>query len=393
MDPIRQALELARAGNPALQGNSPDPFSALPGAEHAKFREVKLNAQHLESTRIVAYNPLHEHGRYFDMLRTQVLQAMDQNGWQMLAITSPTAGCGKSVTACNLAMSIARLPERSVVLVDLDLQKPKVAEYLGIESKAGLLSVLEGRADLMSRIVEVSIGQNRMLVLPGEVCKSGSAEWMASQTMTTLLQTLKRDFRSHVIILDMPPMSGRRRRDIDFASDRIGLAGRRRRSFDLVRYQGVQQTSQIHAGRPDLGQQNHRENRGVLRLLLSRARGAEFPGRLRFARDKLKVRGHELGNPRSRHEVFGDIEGLAAAGILSGARLRNFPAHDSEQTFFLRIENAGSGVAGPRDIADHGAEPSRAKRKPNRGHDTRMNRLFRDHGDDILTWPRRRLTQ
>jgi Mrp family chromosome partitioning ATPase len=206
LDPIRQALELARAGNPALHGNSPDPFSALPVAEHAKFREVKLSAQHLESTRIVAYNPLHEHGRYFDMLRTQVLQAMDQNGWQMLAITSPTAGCGKSVTACNLAMSIARLPERSVVLVDLDLQKPKVAEYLGIESRAGLLSVLEGRADLMSRIVDVSVGQNRMLVLPGEVCKSGSAEWMASQTMTTLLQILKRDFRSHVIILDMPPM-------------------------------------------------------------------------------------------------------------------------------------------------------------------------------------------
>jgi protein-tyrosine kinase len=208
LDPIRQAVELARAGNPSLQGSSSDPFLALPpsGAEHAHFREAKLSRPHLESTRIVAYDPLHEHGRYFDMLRTQVLQAMDQNGWQMLAITSPTAGCGKSVTACNLAMSIARLPERSVVLVDMDFQKPRVAEYLGIESTAGLLSVLEGRTTLMSGIVEVSIGLNRMLVLPGEVCKSGSAEWMASQTMTTLLQILKRDFRSHTIILDMPPM-------------------------------------------------------------------------------------------------------------------------------------------------------------------------------------------
>ena len=205
MDPIRQALELARAGKSA-QANSPDPFSVLPVAEHGRFRELRLSVKHLESTRIVAYDPLHEHGRYFDMLRTQVLQAMDKNGWQVLAITSPTSGCGKSVTACNLAMSIARLPERSVVLVDMDLQKPKVAEYLGIESEAGILSVLEGRANLMSQIVEVSIGQNQMLVLPGEVCKAGSAEWMASQTMTTLLQTLKRDFRSHIIILDMPPI-------------------------------------------------------------------------------------------------------------------------------------------------------------------------------------------
>ena len=208
MDPIRQAVELARAGNPALQGTFSDPFSALSSTvvDHTQFREVRLNAKHLESTRIVAHDPLHEHGRYFDMLRTQVLQTMDQNGWQMLAITSPTAGCGKSVTACNLAMSIARLPERPVLLIDMDLQKPKIAEYLGIEFKGGLLSILEGRTTLMSKIVQVSIGQNRMLVLPTEVCKSGSAEWMASQTMTTLLETIKREFRSYVVILDMPPV-------------------------------------------------------------------------------------------------------------------------------------------------------------------------------------------
>lgn len=208
MDPIRQAVELARAGNPALQGTSSDPFSALSPTmvDHTQFRDVKLNAKHLESTRIVAHDPLHEHGRYFDMLRTQVLQTMDQNGWQMLAITSPTAGCGKSVTACNLAMSIARLPERPVLLIDMDLQKPKIAEYLGIDFKGGLLSILESRSTLMSRIVQVSIAQNRMLVLPTEVCRSGSAEWMASQTMTTLLETIKREFRSYVVILDMPPV-------------------------------------------------------------------------------------------------------------------------------------------------------------------------------------------
>ena len=214
MDPIRQALDIARqaaelGNDPALGGNSHGAISVFPssgGALDAQFREVKLRGPHLEATRIVAYDPLHEHGRYYDMLRTQVLQAMDHNGWQILAVTSPTAGCGKSVTACNLAMSIARLPERPVLLVDMDLQKPKVAEYLGIDFKGGLLSVLEGRTTLLSRIVQVSIGRNQMLVLPSEICKSGSAEWMASQTMTTLLETIKREFRSYVVILDMPPV-------------------------------------------------------------------------------------------------------------------------------------------------------------------------------------------
>ena len=209
MDPIRQALERARAKDSASQGNPSDPFAPFPSSvvhEHTDFQEVKLNAAHLESTRIVGYNPLHESGRSFDMLRTQVLQTMDDNGWQILAVTSPTSGCGKSVTACNLAMSIARLPERSVLLVDLDLHKPKVAEYLGISAKSGILSVLEGRTSFLNAIVRASIAQNQTLVLPGEVCKAGAAEWMASQAMTTTLQALKREFRSHVIILDMPPV-------------------------------------------------------------------------------------------------------------------------------------------------------------------------------------------
>jgi protein-tyrosine kinase len=209
LDRIRQALELARRRTSPQQRDSTDPFAPFPastGLQEAKFREVKLNAAHLESTRLVAYDPLCEGGRYYDMLRTQVVQTMDQNGWQVLAITSPTAGCGKSVTACNLAMSIARLPERSALLVDMDLHKPKVTEYLGIDAKSGLLSVLQGRVGASDAIVRASIAQNQMLVLPGEVCKSGSAEWMASQAMATTLQSLRRDFRSHVIILDLPPV-------------------------------------------------------------------------------------------------------------------------------------------------------------------------------------------
>ena len=81
------------------------------------------------------------------MLRTQVLQAMDQKNWQFLAITSPTAGCGKTVTAINLALSIARQPERSALLVDMDLQRPAVANYLGIKCRHGVRSILEGALD------------------------------------------------------------------------------------------------------------------------------------------------------------------------------------------------------------------------------------------------------
>ena len=134
---------------------------------------MRLNAAHLEANRIVAFGTAAEHGRYYDMMRTQVLQEMDKKSWQFLAVTSPTAGCGKTVTACNLAMSIARLPERSVLLVDLDLRKPMVASYLGLGRAAGIVDVLQGRALLSSVVIEAQVGPNSLLVLPGTVSVSG----------------------------------------------------------------------------------------------------------------------------------------------------------------------------------------------------------------------------
>ncbi len=208
MDSIKQAVELARAAEVA-PGRSPStviPEQSVGPRLNGQIREMRLNSAHLEAARIVAHGGSSEHGRYYDMLRTQVLQEMDKKSWQFLAVTSPTAACGKTVTACNLAMSIARLPERSVLLVDLDLRKPMVASYLGLEATDGVLGVLEGRTTLQAATLQVTVGPYSMLVLPGSVSTSGSSEWMASQTMGTLLQTIKRDFRSHLVIFDLPPM-------------------------------------------------------------------------------------------------------------------------------------------------------------------------------------------
>jgi hypothetical protein len=99
VDSIKQAVELARAAEavhrPAGLGGSP---LAAEGpaqrATEAPFNEVRLSADHLEANRIVAYGTSSQNGRYYDMLRTQVLQEMDKKSWQFLAVTSPTAGCG-----------------------------------------------------------------------------------------------------------------------------------------------------------------------------------------------------------------------------------------------------------------------------------------------------------
>jgi Mrp family chromosome partitioning ATPase len=211
VDSFRQAVDLARAAEsgPGAAG-SIGPGTRLlddrQGNLGEKIRDVRLNPSHLEANRIVTHGGSGPTARYYDMLRTQVLQEMDKKSWQFLAVTSPTAGCGKTVTSCNLALSIARLPERSVLLVDMDLHKPMVGEYLGVNGSAGLLGVLEGRATLTSAVLQASSGPNKILVLPGTGLASGASEWMASQTMSALLQGIKRDFRSRLVIFDLPPM-------------------------------------------------------------------------------------------------------------------------------------------------------------------------------------------
>lgn len=167
---------------------------------------VQLDWAHLESNRIIGHDISDRRSSAFDMLRTQVLQEMESKGWRLLAITSPTAGCGKTLTACNLALSIARLPERPVLLLDLDLRRPNVAASLGLKGKFGLLGTLRGNVPLREAIIRAGIDRYRLEVLIAEQSVPNASEWLASRSMKALLQTIRRDFPSHVVILDTPPM-------------------------------------------------------------------------------------------------------------------------------------------------------------------------------------------
>jgi protein-tyrosine kinase len=215
MDSIRQAVERAReakarAGLPVAEnvGAARRRMGSVgaPSAAPAQPGEISLNGAYLQSKRIIAYNGADQRARPYDMLRTQVLQSMDVGGRKILAVTSPTPGCGKTVTALNLAFSIARQPDRAVIVVDLDLQKSLVADSLGLTlDSGGALDVLQERSALTSETVTIRAGNQRLVILPTATTRE-SSELMGSRQMRNLLQDFRRSYPSHIIILDLPPI-------------------------------------------------------------------------------------------------------------------------------------------------------------------------------------------
>jgi hypothetical protein len=169
----------------------------------SRFERLELKPRHLQANRIIAHDTADPRTKSFDMLRTQVLQTMDAKKWRFLAVTSPSPGCGKTVTAINLALSIARRPDRSVLLVDLDLNKPKIADRLGVKRSQGVVGVLQGHTRLEDAVFEARVGDCRMCVMPSETTLPRSAEWMASRQMTDLLHSISRTSDFGTIILDL----------------------------------------------------------------------------------------------------------------------------------------------------------------------------------------------
>jgi Mrp family chromosome partitioning ATPase len=167
---------------------------------------IELEPAHLESMRIIAHDTADPRAKSFDMLRTQVLQAMATNGWRLLAITSPSAACGKTFTAINLALSIARQAESPPLLIDLDLQKSQVAKRLGLSCNTGLRRVLKGKTPLADAVVRVSIDGHGLMVLPCEKASSKSSDLLASQAAIAMLNGVRSDPTTKIAIVDLPPL-------------------------------------------------------------------------------------------------------------------------------------------------------------------------------------------
>jgi protein-tyrosine kinase len=214
MERIKQAIEKAKGLQPGwAQRESLDGKSSLPaghapdGLEGIKYeftRVVQLNKDDLERHRVVAFNKHDPNGMVFDILRTNILHKMHENGWRTIGITSPTPESGKTVVSINLAMSIAQLTNKSAMLVDFDLRRPKVGTYLGLPMERSLNDLLDGTAEV--RDVLVNPDMPRLVVLPTKTPVIKSSETLSSKRVEDMIREFRQRYDSRIVIFDLPPL-------------------------------------------------------------------------------------------------------------------------------------------------------------------------------------------
>ena len=210
MERIRKALE--RAGQDRLltatdvlrqtsQGIQSDLST---GVRYTMTKMVEVPQQTLLENRIIAALPEHKFKDTYRMLRTRVLQTMRNNGWTSVAVTGPATGCGKTLTAINLAASLAMEVSNTVLLVDLDLRRPAVHKYFGYEPELGLSDYLTKDIPLHQLLFSPCI--DRLVVLPGRSALPNSAEMLRSPRMIALVNELKTRYPDRLIVFDLPPI-------------------------------------------------------------------------------------------------------------------------------------------------------------------------------------------
>jgi len=137
----------------------------------------------------------------FRQLRTNLQFANVSDKAKTVLITSSVPGEGKSTTATNLAIALAQAGQ-SVCLVDADLRRPMISEYLGLDRSAGLTTALVGRADINDLLQPW--GDTPLYVLASGQIPPNPSELLGSAEMKDLILRLEQVFDT--VVIDAPPL-------------------------------------------------------------------------------------------------------------------------------------------------------------------------------------------
>ncbi len=141
----------------------------------------------------------------YKKLKSMIVKMTKQGKFQnTLMVTSTIAEEGKSLTAMNLAITLACEYDHTVLLVDADLRRPSLSNLLGIETSLGLSDCLLNGVDVKDVLVKTGIG--KMVFLPPGNHVADPVELLLSRRMQELLGEIKHRYADRYVIIDTPPV-------------------------------------------------------------------------------------------------------------------------------------------------------------------------------------------
>jgi protein-tyrosine kinase len=201
--PATNAMSVHDAVRPAIGMSGASVSSTDTKAIRRRSPVRVLSPQVCERNRLKLGNESDEIAQAYRVLRTRVLQWLDTHARNTVAMISAGEGDGKTLSAVNLALSIANDTNHTVLLVDFDLRSPSVHRYLELDATRGVERYFAGDAAIADLLV--CVGHPRLAVLPCVVPVAGSSELLAGNAVRDLVTQLKSRYADRIILFDLPP--------------------------------------------------------------------------------------------------------------------------------------------------------------------------------------------
>ena len=199
----RQRKEMVRFGEAAVRlGYISEDDVRFALAKQYDMPHFTPNSEGPSRELVAAFAPFHPRTEELRALRTQLLIRWynREQGRNALAVTSASAGEGRSYIAANLAIVFSQLGARTL-LIDADLRSPRQHEIFRLPDGHGLSTVLAARTD-QSSIFPVP-GLQRLSVLPAGPLPPNPQELLSRPAFNALMTDLQSLY--DVVILDTPP--------------------------------------------------------------------------------------------------------------------------------------------------------------------------------------------
>ncbi len=166
-----------------------------------KFLKGKNGETSISAEVVTFHQPMSVASESYRQVRTSLMFRADGKPLNLLQFTSPNPGDGKTLTAVNVANSLAQTGKR-VLLVDCDLRRPRVGSLFGLSEVKGLSEVLREACELDEAIHATKAA--RLSVMPSGQTPSNPAELLQSHAFQNLLEVVREKF--DIVVVDSPPL-------------------------------------------------------------------------------------------------------------------------------------------------------------------------------------------